>query len=174
MLGRMTNPEIDPEELDALPEPAAIQLLLSCCSSPAWARAVAAGRPYVTVDALLAAADAALAGLSEGELDRALAGHPRIGATPHNPTSAREQAGMTSATDDVRAALATWNREYEARFGHVYLVCATGHSAGELLDILISRLQNDPATERRTVRAELAKINRIRLRHLVNDLPAPR
>ncbi len=159
------------EEFGALPEPAAIELLLKCCSSPAWARAVAARRPYATVEAMLGAADTALAQLSENELDRALAGHPRIGARPSDPSAQREQAGIAGTGDDVRATLAAWNREYEATFGHVYLVRATGRTASELLENLLTRLRNDPATERRIVRGELAQINRIRLRRLFGADP---
>ncbi|RDI66302.1 2-oxo-4-hydroxy-4-carboxy-5-ureidoimidazoline decarboxylase [Nocardia pseudobrasiliensis] len=165
----MTNEEIDLRALAALPEDQAVELLLTCCSSPAWARAVAARRPFATLPELLATADRALAEISEEELDRALSGHPRIGATPDNPSSAREQAGVADATDDIRAALAAWNRAYEAEFGHVYLVCATGRTASELLDILMSRLHNDYRTERGIVREELTKINRIRLRRLIRD-----
>ncbi|MGV9679593.1 2-oxo-4-hydroxy-4-carboxy-5-ureidoimidazoline decarboxylase [Nocardia sp. NPDC003482] len=165
----MTTDPIDLSAFDALPDSEAVALLLSCCTSPAWAREVAAGRPYTTIEEVLAAADRALAGVSEEELDRALGGHPRIGATTSHPSSAREQAAVASAGDEVRAALAAWNREYEARFGHVYLVRAAGRSAGELLDILMKRLHNDPRTERAVVRRELAEINRIRLRRLLRD-----
>jgi 2-oxo-4-hydroxy-4-carboxy-5-ureidoimidazoline decarboxylase len=167
----MTTDVIALEEFGALPEPAAVELLLKCCSSPAWARAVAARRPFPTVEAVLGAADAALAELPERELDQALAGHPRIGTRSDDPSSQREQAGVVGASDDVRAALAAWNREYEATFGHVYLVRASGRSAGELLEILLTRLRNDPATERRIVRGELAQINRIRLRRLFGADP---
>lgn len=154
-----------------MPEPVAIELLLTCCSSPAWARAVAARRPYASVEAVFAAADAALAELPENELDKALAGHPRIGTRSGDASARREQAGVTAADHDVLAALAAWNREYEATFGHVYLVRATGRSGSELLEILLTRLRNDPATERRIVRGELAQINRIRLRRLFGADP---
>ena len=63
----------------------------------------------------------------------------------------------------MRAELAEKNREYEDRFGYVYLVCASGRTAEELLAILSDRLDNDPDTERRVMRNELAKINRLRL-----------
>ena len=71
--------------------------------------------------------------------------------------------------DDVRAALAEGNRAYEERFGHVYLVCATGRSGPELLAVLRSRLRNDPAYERTVVRDELGKINRLRLQRLLEE-----
>ncbi|MFX0579806.1 2-oxo-4-hydroxy-4-carboxy-5-ureidoimidazoline decarboxylase [Nocardia nepalensis] len=154
---------------NALPEAAAVAVLLSCCSSPDWARSLVAGRPYAAVDAVLDAADAVLAGLSDDEIDRALDGHPRIGARPDTAASAREQAGVAGAEDAVRTGLAAGNLAYEEKFGHIYLVCATGKSGQELLDLLTARLGNDPETERRVMRRELAKINRIRLARLLGD-----
>ncbi|MFC9435977.1 2-oxo-4-hydroxy-4-carboxy-5-ureidoimidazoline decarboxylase [Nocardia sp. NPDC057030] len=162
----MTDDEAGLAGFHALPEAAATEALLACCSSPEWARVLVAGRPYPSVDALLAAADAALADLPEAEIDRALAGHPRIGERADTAASAREQAGVATADDAVRSALAAGNRAYEARFGHIYLVCASGRSGDELLAILAARLGNDAETERRVMRTELAKINRIRLRAL--------
>lgn len=163
----MTDDEAGLAGFDALPDGAATEALLACCSSPEWVRVLVTGRPYPSVDALLDAADAALAGLPESEIDRALAGHPRIGERPDTAASAREQAGVATAADAVRSALADGNRAYEARFGHIYLVCASGRSGGELLAILEARLGNDAETERRVMRTELAKINRIRLRALL-------
>jgi 2-oxo-4-hydroxy-4-carboxy-5-ureidoimidazoline decarboxylase len=156
---------------DALPQPEAERLLRGCCASTTWAREVAAGRPYRSADALLSAADAVLAGLDDPDLDEALAGHPRIGERSRSAASTREQAGVLASDDAVLAALAEGNRAYEARFGHVYLVCATGRSGPELLAVLQERLRNDPATERLRTRAELGKINRIRLAQLVDDDP---
>ncbi|MCO1655365.1 2-oxo-4-hydroxy-4-carboxy-5-ureidoimidazoline decarboxylase [Pseudonocardia humida] len=156
-------------EFDQLPGVDAEAALLGCCASPQWARRLAAARPYGSPAALLDRADAVLAELDEAQVDLALAGHPRIGERSAHASSAREQAGVAGAPQDVRAALAEGNREYEARFGHVYLVCADGRPAGELLAVLRSRLHNDPATERAVLRAELAKINRIRLGRLVED-----
>jgi 2-oxo-4-hydroxy-4-carboxy-5-ureidoimidazoline decarboxylase len=115
---------------------------------------------------LLAAADLALAGLDERDVDAALAGHPRIGERSSHSSSVREQAGVS---DDVRAALAAGNREYEARFGHVYLVSASGRTGEELLAVLRSRLGNDPAREREVVREELGTINRLRLQRLLEE-----
>lgn len=169
MLESMNAAGIDLHTLDTLAESEAERLLLTCCASPQWARSIAARRPFGTVAALLAAADDALAALPESELDRALSGHPRIGDRPVNADSGREQAAVITAGDAVRAELAAGNRAYEDRFGHIYLVCATGRSADELLAILRSRLHNDVSTERGIVREELGKINRIRLRRLVGE-----
>lgn len=114
-------------------------------------------------------ADRVLAELPEAEIDQALDGHPRIGGKADNPSSQREQAAVQSAGSDVLDALAEANRAYEEKFGHVYLVCATGRSAPELLAILEERLGNDPETERRVLRVELAKINRIRLNRMLGE-----
>ncbi|MEU4340268.1 2-oxo-4-hydroxy-4-carboxy-5-ureidoimidazoline decarboxylase [Nocardia sp. NPDC023852] len=151
----------------AMSDDAAYQALLACCSSPGLAGSLVAGRPYPSVEALLDAADVAVMRLPESEMDLALAAHPRIAERPRSAASAREQAGVATAADAVRAALVAGNRAYEERFGHIYLVCATGKSAEELLALLTARLRNDPETERRVVRTELAKINRIRLRGLL-------
>lgn len=154
-----------------LPADRARTELLSVCASPAWAEQMLAARPYRSVDEVLTLADRAVAGLSEAELDAALAGHPRIGereeAAGDRDWSSREQAGVGGASDGVLHALADGNREYEKRFGHVYLVRATGRTADEMLALLRRRLGNDPATERAVVRDELAKINRIRLKNLL-------
>jgi 2-oxo-4-hydroxy-4-carboxy-5-ureidoimidazoline decarboxylase len=141
----------------------AVRALRGCCDSGRWAEQIAAGRPYSTPDDLYAAADATLADLAEADVDEALAAHPRIGDRPTGADSRREQAGVAGASEQTLADLAEANRAYEARFGHVYLVCATGKSADELLAIARSRLSNDPATERRVLRAELSKINYVRL-----------
>ncbi|MEV6774274.1 2-oxo-4-hydroxy-4-carboxy-5-ureidoimidazoline decarboxylase [Nocardia sp. NPDC051030] len=163
----MTDNRIGWTEFALLTESAAAKTLLTCCSSPAWAQAVAARRPYSNIDELLIAADAELTALSEGEVDRALAGHPRIGERTEDANSAREQAGMADADDAVRVGIAVGNEEYEAKFGHVYLVCASGRTSEELLAVLMERIGNDAETERRIVRQELGKINRIRLRRLL-------
>ncbi|MET9212205.1 MULTISPECIES: 2-oxo-4-hydroxy-4-carboxy-5-ureidoimidazoline decarboxylase [unclassified Nocardia] len=161
----MTSESIGLAEFNALSAAAAEAALLACCSAPGWARAIAAARPYTSTDALLTAADAASAALDDAELDAALAGHPRIGDRPTSAASAREQAGVAGA--DVKAALAAGNRDYEAKFGHLYLVCAAGRDGAELLAVLRARLDNDPSTERQVMRTELGKINRLRLARLV-------
>ena len=154
---------------DALPERDAVLELVSVCAAPEWAAEVVAGRPYPSLEALLARADEVLAGLAESQVDAALAGHPRIGERAAGLSSRREQSRVATAASEVLDALVEGNREYEERFGHVYLVRADGRSAGELLAVLRERLGNDPATERRVLRGELAKINRLRLSRLFPD-----
>lgn len=156
-------------EFNRLSERQRMHMLFEVCSSPIWARRVLAGGPFRDTEAVLDRADRVLAELPDTEIDAALDGHPRIGGRVDNASSAREQAGIATAGDDVRAELAAKNHDYEDRFGYVYLVCASGRSAGELLDILTERLDNDPETERRVMRNELAKINRLRLQRLLAE-----
>jgi len=151
--------------------------LASCCEAEAWVEHVLGGRPYADENQLLAASDAATAGLDDVGLGEALAGHPRIGeqrsthAGDHRATtwSGQEQAGVTAAGADLLDALESANAEYERRFGHVYLVCASGRSAAELLDVCRARLDNEPVTERGVVLSELGKINRLRLGKLLSE-----
>lgn len=135
-----------------------------------WAEQIAGSRPFADLKALFDTADAVLAKLPESEIDDALSGHPRIGERTESASSIREQSGVSSATEDIFAELRQKNAEYEDKFGHVYLVCASGKSGTELLDILRGRLRNDPATERSVLRTELAAINRIRLARLIDSL----
>ncbi|WP_300009943.1 2-oxo-4-hydroxy-4-carboxy-5-ureidoimidazoline decarboxylase [Pseudonocardia sp.] len=134
--------------------------LRTLCAAPDWAARVAAGRPYGSVDDLLVAADRAL---TDADLDAAMAGHPRIGDRTAGGRSRREQSAVGTAATDLLDALAAGNEAYEQRFGHVYLVCASGRGAEDLLATLHARLANDAATERAVALAELAAINRIRL-----------
>jgi allantoicase len=146
-----------------LPIQAAAAMVASCCASPDWAAALAAGRPYTAFDALVSASDALLHGLADDQLAAALAGHPRIGERTDSAASRREQAGVG---DDLRDALAEGNRAYEQRFGHVYLVRAAGRSGPELLALLQERLRHTPEQEQPIVRRELAEITALRLRRL--------
>jgi 2-oxo-4-hydroxy-4-carboxy-5-ureidoimidazoline decarboxylase len=151
--------------------------LASCCAAESWVEHVLAGRPYADAAELLAASDVATAALDAAGLGQALAGHPRIGdrLSTHGGEvlatawSRQEQARVATADADVVAALETANADYELRFGHVYLVCASGRSAAELLDVCRARLDNDPVTEHGVVLNELAKINRLRLSKLLSE-----
>ena len=142
------------------PGRAATGLLLSCCASRRFAATVANGRPYPSLDAVDAAVDGAFKELTWDDVSEALAGHPRIGARPAGQ-SAAEQSGVR---DGDRAALAAANARYEARFGHVFLICATGLTGDEMLTALHSRLTSNPSTERSIVTQELRKITALRIR----------
>ncbi|MFC7643523.1 2-oxo-4-hydroxy-4-carboxy-5-ureidoimidazoline decarboxylase [Streptosporangium lutulentum] len=155
--------------------------LLTCCASPIFAREVVALRPYDDFDRLAWVAEAAVRGLEWSGVCEALAAHPRIGEPPGEGAASREpgrpgeeaawsrqeQSGVDTAGRELLEELAEGNRVYEERFGHVYLVCATGLSAGEMLARLRERLGNDEETERDVVRAELAKITQLRLAKLL-------
>jgi 2-oxo-4-hydroxy-4-carboxy-5-ureidoimidazoline decarboxylase len=159
------------QSLNSMPPDAARTALLRCCGSRRWADAMLARRPFASGDEVLQAADAIWAGLDRRDWLEAFAAHPRIGdleslrkkfATTADLASG-EQAGVAGAGDDVIRALADGNREYEAKFGHIFIVCATGKTAAEMLAILRKRLPNDPDTELSIAAAEQAKITRLRL-----------
>jgi len=165
---------------DTLPEQVAATFLETCCGSTAWVQGMVVRRPFGTLDVLLHAADELWWSLGPDDWREAFDHHPRIGeqsaAVPQNVEaqswSSDEQRGVTSAATDVRDALAEGNREYERRFGHIYLVSAAGKSADELLEILRSRLANDPDAELRVAAAEQAKITRLRLQRMFTA-PSP-
>jgi 2-oxo-4-hydroxy-4-carboxy-5-ureidoimidazoline decarboxylase len=148
--------------LNTVPAEVAHAWLLQVCAAPGWVEQVLAGRPYRDLDSLQARAAQALAQLSEDDLHTALAGHRRIGEGPGQG----EQTGVDAGDRQLLAALQAGNRAYEARFGHVYLVCAAGRSGPELLELLHQRLGNDPQTEAQVVREELGRINALRLQAL--------
>src|SRR5262249_14276089 len=118
--------------LNALPAEQAGAELLACCASRRWAAGVRAARPFPGAHALAASADAVWDSLGPDDWLEAFAAHPRIGDRVEGSSpSAREQAGVAGAGDGVLAALADGNREYERRFGHVFLISASGRAADE-------------------------------------------
>ncbi|MEV5827859.1 2-oxo-4-hydroxy-4-carboxy-5-ureidoimidazoline decarboxylase [Spirillospora sp. NPDC052242] len=144
--------------------------LRACCASRAWLEAVRG----LGAAELRAASARALDGLDWAGVEEALAAHPRIGdrVTGDDRESAwsrGEQSGMDAAAAGPRDALIEGNRAYEERFGHVFLICATGLSAAEMLAALRERLGNDPEAERAVVREELAAIVDLRLAKLIEE-----
>ena len=131
-------------------------------------------RPFRTDRHVFESADQVWHGLSKADWLEAFSAHPRIGDRPapaHASTAAwssAEQAGMKAAAASVAEALAEGNRKYEQKFGHVFLICATGKSADEMLRALNERLNHDAETEVRIAAREHALITRIRLKKLVN------
>jgi 2-oxo-4-hydroxy-4-carboxy-5-ureidoimidazoline decarboxylase len=161
------------EVFNSLPDERAHSELLACCAVPAWAATVAAGRPYRRRSDLMATADAALLALSWAQVAQALAAHPRIGERAAGSGreaawSRREQAGAAHADDATKAALAQANRAYEDRFGHVFLIFASGRSDTEMLAEARRRIGNDDETERPVVAGELRKIALLRLERLID------
>lgn len=137
-------------------------------------------RPFADDATVFASADRLWRDLNADDWLEAFGHHPRIGdriptveaaedvASTRDHLARTEQAGMDSAVDDVRARIERGNREYERRFGHVFLICATGRSADEMLASLEERLEHDAATELRIAVGEQAKITRLRLNKLAN------
>jgi OHCU decarboxylase len=173
------------DELNVLDREAAERVLLRCCGSAAWARGMAARRPFRDVKTMVEEAESASSVLSLGDWLEAFAAHPRIGESPPDGRasgtgeaggagelgldwSAREQAGMDLADAATRQRLAAANREYETRFGFTYIVCATGKSAGEMLDAAERRLMHSRDEELRIAAGEQLKITQLRLAMLVS------
>jgi OHCU decarboxylase len=154
----------------------AARRILPCCGSKAWAGEMAARRPFANEAALLAASGEIWRGLEPADRLEAFGRHPRIGqsgiassSAQHEPAqsvqwSAQEQRDVRNAEDEVRIALADANREYEKRFGRIFIVCATGKSAGEILEVLQRRLRNDEATELHEAAEQQRQITQIRLK----------
>jgi OHCU decarboxylase len=161
--------------LDAMLPGQAADALLACCGSPAWAQRMVARRPFGTPEALLAAADAVWGELGRDEWLAAFRAHPEIGGAKAEAAqgasaqawSAEEQAGARDAAASTREALAEANRAYRERFGHLYIVCATGRSAEEMLALCRARLGNDPQRELEVAGEEQRKITRLRLEKLL-------
>lgn len=160
--------------LDRASPQEARRLLTTCCGSSAWVERMLRRRPFGSQERLANAARDAWADLTHTDWLEAFSHHPKIGdraalanrfaATAH--LSAREQSGVDAATAQVLDDLAAGNRAYEERFGYIFIVCATGKSAAEMLGLLHLRLRNDAATEIRVAAQEQARITQLRLQRL--------
>jgi 2-oxo-4-hydroxy-4-carboxy-5-ureidoimidazoline decarboxylase len=149
--------------------------LRACCAAPAWGAAIAAGRPYLDRPAIQAAGDAAARALSWPDVLIGLSAHPRIGERAAGDTreaawSRTEQSAAAHGDDDTRDALIAANRAYEERFGHVFLIFASGRSRAEILAAARERLRNDDETERAIVADQLRRIALLRLERLLDAL----
>jgi 2-oxo-4-hydroxy-4-carboxy-5-ureidoimidazoline decarboxylase len=146
--------------------------ILPCCGSQRWAQALARSRPFPDAAALLAHSDDVWRQLDPADWDEAFSSHPRIGEkkAPESATaksaqwSNHEQSGVAHAADDLQNRLKQANQQYEQRFGRIYIVCATGKSAEEMLAILHRRLDNDEATELLEAAGQQRQITQLRLR----------
>jgi 2-oxo-4-hydroxy-4-carboxy-5-ureidoimidazoline decarboxylase len=154
-----------------LPSEDAEKEVLPCCGSSAWATALANRRPLADEAALLAASDEIWRSLSQTDWLQAFRSHPRIGESVTHALAGQsaswatqEQQKVADAADAVKIALADGNREYERRFQHIFIVCATGKTGPEMLAILRRRLQNDAATELREAAEQQRLITQIRLK----------
>ena len=156
--------------LNALDDGAARRELTRCCGSRRWVAAMAGRRPFAGRAELFQAADDCWWTLEGSDWLEAFAQHPRIGERAAG-WAADEQAGVAGAAGETVKSLAKLNHDYERRFGHVFLICATGKSAAEMLGELTRRLGNDPRTELRVAATEQAKITRLRLEKLLGGFP---
>jgi OHCU decarboxylase len=130
---------------------------------------MAAARPFASLEAVTDAGDTIWRSLAPGDWLEAFAAHPKIGERSRGSSwSDREQSGMQSADDDVRRRLVSGNAEYASRFGYIFIVCATGKTAAEMLTALETRLSNDPAEELQVAQEEQRKITRLRLAKLMD------
>ena len=156
---------------EATPE-AAVTQILPCCGSKTWARKMAARRPFADQASLTAASDETWRNLAESDWLEAFHSHPRIGESGKPGSSveasdawaSQEQKEVADARAAVKIALAEGNREYERKFGRIFIVCATGKSAPQVLNILRRRMQNDAATELHEAAEAQRQITQIRLR----------
>lgn len=149
---------------------------MRCCGSSRWARLMTVLRPFHTKNALMDAAADVWQALAAPDWLQAFAAHPRIGGSLEArgsrtaSWSAREQAGMTSADATLQRELNRLNDEYESRFGHRFIVCATGLTAEEMLSRLTARITGDPHEELAIAAAEQAGITELRLNKLLAEL----
>jgi OHCU decarboxylase len=148
-----------------------IDTLLSACHSERFAEGVADARPFRDPDHVLQLADTVWLRLDPADWLEALHGHPRIGENggTSQEFSRTEQAGMADADGDVRAAIAAGNQEYEARFGHVFLISAAGRTPQDILDNLRSRLHNSPEREVVEAAEQHRRITELRLRRMLSS-----
>lgn len=164
--GRVTAAGLERAALrrfNALPQRHAVAALLACCASTRWALQVAAGRPYTDLTELRSANAEVWWSLDAADWEEAFSAHPRIGDRTGPAHTRREQAGTAGAATTTLEALERGNRAYEERFGRVFLICATGMTAEEMLAALRSRLEADPAEEIRTAAEEQRRITDLRL-----------
>jgi len=155
-----------------LPTGEAIATILPCCGSKAWAQGMITRRPLLDESALLAASNETWRGLGQSDWMEAFRSHPRIGESraAHSPPaqavawSAQEQSNVVDANAAVKSALADANREYDRRFGRIFIVCAAGKSAPEILEVLHRRLNNDAESELQEAAEQQRQITEIRLR----------
>lgn len=161
---------------NALGNDEAAAVVLPCCGSRRWAAMMASFRPFAGEAALLRGAREIWWQLDEADWLEAFATHPRIGAREAPNTASRQSAAWSAAEqrdvmaedDSVLTALAEGNRRYEERFGRVFLVCATGKTAREMLETLENRLANDEKTELREAAQQQLEITALRLKKWLN------
>jgi OHCU decarboxylase len=163
--------------LNELPRDEAESVFRDCCGSSAWARKMAAERPFSMLESLFETAETVWFSLKPVDWLEAFAAHPKIGSKKASPTQQKaaaawsqgEQSGVETAADAVRDELAEVNRLYQDKFGFIFIVCASGKTADEMLAICRARLGNSAETELRIAAEEQRKITEIRLSKLLEQ-----
>ena len=164
------------DQFNNLTRPECEEALRQCCVSTRWIEGMISARPFIDENTLYQAADQIWAGLDMPDYLEAFEGHPKIGDINSlkakyantKALAAGEQSGASDANAAVLEGLADGNAEYEKRFGFIFIVCATGKSAEEMLALLNARLDNDMITELAIAAGEQAKITRLRLQKMLN------
>lgn len=152
--------------------------MFRCCGASRWASQMAAARPFGDINAVIQASEALWPDLSEEDWRKAFTHHPKIGDieglrsrfADTRVWAAGEQSGSEAASEQILQALAAANAAYEKKFSYIFIVCATGKSAGEMLALLQARLGNEPALELAVAAAEQKKITRLRLEKLLGGV----
>lgn len=165
------------DQFNALTYDEALKDLQRCCGARRWTSQMAARRPFRTVDDVFSAADQAWASCNREDILEAFRHHPKIGDVASlrsrfattKQWAEGEQAGVRAAADEVLKRLAAGNQAYEEKFGFIFIVCATGKTADEMLALLEERMGHQPALELKIAAGEQAKITRIRLGKLLQE-----
>ena len=166
------------DQLNQLSREDAAQQFLQCCTAERWLQAMADNRPFPSAEAMAETANDIWATMAEADFLQAFEGHPKIGDVSSlkkkyahtKQLAAGEQASVNDADDQVIEQLAQLNQQYDQRFGFIFIVCATGKSAAEMLAILASRIDNDRETELKNAAEEQRKILQIRLTKLLSEV----
>lgn len=163
------------EKINSLSAEEAKTQLLRCCGSQRWAEDMLAARPFPGKDQLIAKAEKAWFSLTPADWQEAFTHHPKIGDIDSlrehfagtRDWAKLEQAGVGRANEEILTALSTGNKEYEAKFGYIFIISAAGKSAGDILRSLQDRLNNDRQSELVIAAEEQRKIMRLRLEKLL-------
>ncbi|MEH6450848.1 MAG: 2-oxo-4-hydroxy-4-carboxy-5-ureidoimidazoline decarboxylase [Oleispira sp.] len=171
----MTDLNYTLSELNVLSTEDAHVAFSNCCTSQAWNDAMVAARPFISLEQCHEVALSVWAGLGEQDFLQAFEGHPKIGDVTSlrekyahtKKLASGEQSSVDDASEEVIQNLSNGNTAYEEKNGFIFIVCATGKSAAEMLALLNQRLPNDRAEELNNAAAEQAKITAIRINKLI-------
>ena len=164
-------------DLNRMDSDEATASLLTCCGSSRWASAMESARPFSTIQQVLEHADTHWGAMMRADILEAFSHHPKIGTVENlrekfastAQWAGSEQSGVQAASESTLTALAQGNEDYEKRFGYIFIVCATGKSAQDMLSLLETRIGNDLEAELSIAAAEQAKITRLRLEKLLEN-----